>query len=138
MRIKTFYPNCFLKHENTLSYNNIINPYVHGSFTEPKRHGRGRIRPQDLWVNLPTPVRDGCQTLRNVSEIISCRESSTISSLSYLPPPLPPPLQLRPVCHTESGKICAVHATAWRFRPEGLVKIKLVIKVCKKSLDRAL
>jgi hypothetical protein len=31
----------------------------------------------------------------------------------------------------------AVDATAWSFGPEDLVKTKIVIIVCKKSMDRA-
>ncbi len=55
-----------------------INPNVHGSFTEHMPHECGRIRPQDLRVKLPTPVRDGCQTLRSVGGIISGRERSIV------------------------------------------------------------
>jgi hypothetical protein len=51
-----------------------LNPYVHDSFTEPMPHECGQICPQDLWVKLPTPVRDGYQTLRSVGGIISGRE----------------------------------------------------------------
>ncbi len=56
----------------------ILNPNVHGSFTEHMPHECGRIRPQDLWVKLPTPVRDGCQTLWSVGGIIYGRESSIV------------------------------------------------------------
>ncbi len=56
------------------AYSAHLNPYIHGSFTEPMPHGCGQICPQDLWVKLPTPVRDGCQTLRSVGGIISGRE----------------------------------------------------------------
>jgi hypothetical protein len=49
----------------------VVNPYVHGSFTEPMPHGCGQICPQDLWVKLPTPVKDGCQTLISGGGIIS-------------------------------------------------------------------
>jgi hypothetical protein len=63
---------------NNLQKNIELNPYVHGSFTEPMPHECGQICPQDLWVKLPTPVRDGCQTLRSVGGIISGRERLTV------------------------------------------------------------
>ncbi len=39
--------------------------------------------------------------------------------------------------HIETSKIGTVTTTAWRFEPEDLVKTKLVLLVCKKSMDRA-
>jgi len=41
------------------------------------------------------------------------------------------------VATEKNAKIAAVHSTAWRFRHEGLVKTKLVVKVCEKSKDKA-
>ncbi len=56
----------------------IFNPHIHGSFVEPMRHMCGQICPQDLWVKLPTPVRDGYQKQRSVGRIISACESSVV------------------------------------------------------------
>ncbi len=74
-----------------------------------------------MWANQPTAVREGVFK----EKLVWGEDAAGVGgkgTLATVPPP---------------AKIGTVSETAWHFGPEDLVKITLIIKYCKKNMDRA-